>query len=486
MKYPWKNLVFEGGGVKGLAYSGALKILSLHKILDQLQRVAGSSVGSMAATLVSLGYSPDEIKEIFSTLKESDLIETDYFLNKAINLTKEFGIQDGSKLVNLFSRLISEKTGIAFKTFRGLKDLGIGPDLYIIASNIGTKRSEVFSYEHTPDIPIVDAIRASMAVPFFFKPKEIKRKMYLDGGMLLNYPVELFDDAKYVSNASCQLDTAYYANRNKLMNTCRVYNKETLGFRLDSSDQIAEFTCATEGSIGEKPRNIFSFTRSVFETLLDAEENRHLHSDNWQRTIYINTLGVRTMNFNLSEKEKKGLVRSGEVNTAKYLSWWSDISKKNKPVNQLEENNETIWSKLKYFKKTENWGDWKKMDPVLLVRLDAFREFLGTPIFITRGVQGTSDAKKSQHKVGTAVDIIVPNYQGHITDLYNLACSFGFTGAGVYPHWTYKGKKTGGLHLDMRKLPRNTKAARWLCIKKEGKQEYLAYNHTNLKKYKVI
>ena len=64
MAYKFKNLVFEGGGVKGIAYVGALEVLEKEQILGNIKRVAGTSAGAMVAVLIGLGYSAEELKDI--------------------------------------------------------------------------------------------------------------------------------------------------------------------------------------------------------------------------------------------------------------------------------------------------------------------------------------------------------------------------------------------------------------------------------------
>ncbi|XP_062594046.1 uncharacterized protein LOC134255531 [Saccostrea cucullata] len=66
-QYPFKNLIFEGGGAKGIAYPGALKALEEVGILKKIKRFAGTSVGSITATMAALGYSSTEIREVMST-----------------------------------------------------------------------------------------------------------------------------------------------------------------------------------------------------------------------------------------------------------------------------------------------------------------------------------------------------------------------------------------------------------------------------------
>ena len=64
MAYHFRNLVFEGGGVRGIAYVGALEVLDKEGILKDIKRVAGTSAGAMVAVLVGLRYTADELKEI--------------------------------------------------------------------------------------------------------------------------------------------------------------------------------------------------------------------------------------------------------------------------------------------------------------------------------------------------------------------------------------------------------------------------------------
>ena len=65
-RYPFKNLVFKGGGIKAFAYLGAIQAIEEHKILSQIDRVAGNSAGSLMATLVSFRKDAEETSKILS------------------------------------------------------------------------------------------------------------------------------------------------------------------------------------------------------------------------------------------------------------------------------------------------------------------------------------------------------------------------------------------------------------------------------------
>lgn len=151
------------------------------------------------------------------------------------------------------------------------------------------------------------------------------------------------------------------------------------------------------------------------------------------------------------------------------------------------------WSKCHYFKpdsKIDNWGDPYAINDTTVLALDDFRRFIGLPVFVTRGTQGTRDNSMHSKKNGyKAVDVIVPDWDGSAIDFLFAAFRFPFAGLGFYPHWHWKGKRSYGLHLDTRTMPRekdftlNYKQARWMGVNENGKQVYKALSLANLMKY---
>jgi len=138
------------------------------------------------------------------------------------------------------------------------------------------------------------------------------------------------------------------------------------------------------------------------------------------------------------------------------------------------------WSKVKHFSSKDNWRDVSKIVPDLIYLLDSFRSFIGTPLIVTSAYR---EGDKAQHGLGRAVDVVAPKYEGSLFDLYLSAERYAFTGIGLYRDWKHDNKKIGGLHLDVRILSENEKAARWTCVKNSsGTQVYLPMNLETLKK----
>ncbi len=340
MSYHFRNLVFEGGGVKGIAYIGALQKMEQRGILTGIRRVGGTSAGAITAVLVALDYSLAEIDNILRTLNFKKFMDDSWgVVRDTDRLLNQFGWYKGDFFRDWIGEIIKAKTGNSESTFNdafNMKEAKGFRDLYVIGTNLSTKFSEVFSYEHTPRICIADAVRISMSIPLFFAAKRnFRGDLYVDGGVLDNYPVKLFDRQKYVEQYATT--PPYYADHNqRLIDQGKdispyVFNQETLGFRLDSAAEIAVFRDQAEPQ-HEEINDFFDYARALVETIMESQASEHLHSDDWQRTIYVDTLGVKTTDFDLSDQTKQALVESGSAGAKKYFEWYDAPA--SKPANR--------------------------------------------------------------------------------------------------------------------------------------------------------
>jgi NTE family protein len=340
MAYHFRNLVFEGGGVKGIAYVGAMEVLEEKGILKDILRVGGTSAGAINAVLLGLNYSVAETKEILGRLNFRRFLDDTWgIVRDSHRLVNEFGWYKGEYFRDWIGEIIERKTGNSESTFlevAGLKAARGFRDLYFMGTNLSTGFGEVFSHEHTPRMCLADAVRISMSIPLFFAAKRsLRGDVYVDGGVVDNYPVKLFDRQKYVVAHS--RSPGYYATHNQAIRQAGltispyVYNQETLGFRLDSAREIAVFRDQAEPE-HRRIEDFFAYTWALVGTILSIQNNTHLHSDDWQRTIYIDTLGVGTTDFDLSDERKVALVASGRLNTEKYFAWYDDPA--SRPANR--------------------------------------------------------------------------------------------------------------------------------------------------------
>ena len=126
-----KNLVFEGAGIRGIAYCGVVHELESKNVLRTVEKVGGTSSGAIVALTISLGYSGKEIETIITGTNFKKFNDGNYFFIGGINRTnKYFGWYRGNKFENWLENIIREKTGDADITFEQLHTRGF-KDLYI-------------------------------------------------------------------------------------------------------------------------------------------------------------------------------------------------------------------------------------------------------------------------------------------------------------------------------------------------------------------
>ncbi len=215
--------------------------------------------------------------------------------------------------------------------------------IYLVGTNLSRAAYEVFSFEDTPDFPVADAVRISMSIPLFFKAIKLPRKapekkfylrkrnqprdIYVDGGLLNNYPVRLFDRKKYIVGSDNYFIPDYY-QKDKKTSVTYVYNKETLGFRLDSKAEISQFKKYGESVSAETEdiEGLYDYLMMLVSNLLAAQQSAHLNNNDWARTIYIDTHEVGTIDFGLGQEEKQSLVQWGKEGTENFFAWYNDDS----------------------------------------------------------------------------------------------------------------------------------------------------------------
>ncbi|MBI5676665.1 MAG: patatin-like phospholipase family protein [Nitrospirae bacterium] len=316
-----------------MAYIGALDVLAEREILSGIQRIGGTSAGAINAILLGLGFTPEETKEILWSLDFSEFMDDSWgFIRDTERLIEQFGWYKGDYFRGWIGKLIKEKTGNSEATFadaEAMKEKRGFKSLFFMGTNLSTSFSEVFSAEHTPRTCIADAVRISMSIPLFFAAKRSTRgDVYVDGGVLDNYPVKLFDRKKYLSSDNF-IERKYYEKINSQFKNAErpissyVYNKETLGFRLDTKEEISVFRDHAEPPRKEVD-NFFKYSWALIQTTLEAQQSSHLHSDDWARTVYIDTLGVGTTDFKLQDDKKHELVNSGKECALKYFEWYDN------------------------------------------------------------------------------------------------------------------------------------------------------------------
>lgn len=315
------DLVFEGGGVKGIALAGALAVLEEKGF--QPQNIAGASAGAIVATLFAAGYSANELYKIiaeenFSLIKDKGWEDRIPILGPTLSLVRDQGIFEGEYFLERMQKLLENK---GVKTFKDLVHPAYADQpryrykVQLIVSDITTRRMLVLPRDALhlgilpDDLNVALAVRMSMSFPIFFEPVHWRNPqtghehLLIDGGMLSNFPVWLFDSEGKPEWPTFGL---------KLVEDDI---KESIGARLPALNWL-NWGLKTLGPI-------VPFLVNLVSTALEAHDRMYFEDADFARTIPIPALGISTLDFDLSEEKVKALYESGRKAATEFLKDWN-------------------------------------------------------------------------------------------------------------------------------------------------------------------
>lgn len=195
-KFPFTNLVLQGGGAKGLAYSGSLKTLNELGIDKQLNKFAGASAGAFLAMMMALGASHEYICAKLE-INIYRIIKDGARLDNMLGLTKNFGLHPGLKLLEFLGDICEELTGYRDITFLQVYQ-AYNRELCIVVADVTTSEAVFLHPKTYPLMPIRKAVRKSMSFPMVVAAVKEQgldnhQHIFVDGGLFNNYPVRCFD-----------------------------------------------------------------------------------------------------------------------------------------------------------------------------------------------------------------------------------------------------------------------------------------------------
>jgi NTE family protein len=184
-------LIISGGGLKGLSGLGALTYLIENEIIVCPEIYAGTSVGSVICFLMNIGYSSQDIYEILLQIDFTQLIK--YIEPENLLIDPCFGLSSPEPILQVIYSFMKKKNIKKNITFRELFDL-TKTKLVITGTCINDVTINYFSVDKYPNMPILKAIRISISIPFIFRPYLYEGKLWVDGGCMDNFPIDMFAD----------------------------------------------------------------------------------------------------------------------------------------------------------------------------------------------------------------------------------------------------------------------------------------------------
>jgi len=329
IRFPFHNLVFQGGGAKALAYHGAVRVLETEGILPQIERVGGASAGAALAVLLSMRLDMEEIINVYKSFDYEQITAGKSGWMPDSNYTQSFLRRELERIQNSFASVTRLATrfgwyssdysylwmqdtvakysrGDGMATFAQFRKWGFR-DLYIIVTNMTNHTTEVFSADSTPDVAVVDALLMTQALPIFFEALQFDGQQigqgdfFSDGGILINYPLQIFDERTFAWK------NRWFVNG---------VNWETLGCRLYTPEECPK----RSGSI----TNLLTYVQNLFELLIENQAVAYQLSKTAQRrTIDISDCCVRSTEWDVrpyaDDERYLKLVSAGKSATVNFL-----------------------------------------------------------------------------------------------------------------------------------------------------------------------
>jgi NTE family protein len=330
------NLVFEGGGVLGIAYAGVIKALEEANLLKNIREVAGTSVGAIAAAAVACGATSEFADIYIKPFDPNTLLDgSRYKIKIFYDVNKDLGWCRGQVFENWIEEMLDELINI-FKKSSSAAEIKLknrvnncgrnitfddilclfGRKLYITGTSLSEKTLKYFSPETTPNMPVKTAIRISASIPFIFAPVRYEGELYIDGGWLSNYPIQVFDIENGCQTAD---ETLGFMLINKIEREdvgSAALTPKMEGAELKFSDEKNKNKTKKDDKID----NIFSFAAALVETLFKGGQDVFLEKDDLERTVMIETgEKISSLNFNIDNSSRDELYNKGYIYTKKYL-----------------------------------------------------------------------------------------------------------------------------------------------------------------------
>ncbi len=305
------DLVLEGGGVKGIALVGAITVLMERGYT--FQRIAGTSAGSIVGALVAAGFTADELTSTVNAIDYSKFQDghpwDQVIIGKLLDLLDHNGVYRGDYLKSWLGEQLARKgtSSFADMPYTDPDGRAVPPEraykLVVNVSDItqGALRQLPWDYQTHYGLdpggtPVVDAVRCSMSIPLFYRPVKLTSSAkvtswVVDGGMLSNFPVDLFDAPPGVTP-----------------------RWPTFGIRLSGHPNAAQVAAANN------VHNLPSMVQAMLNTMTGFYDRMHINDPAViDRTIFVDTGGVSSTDFHLSDAQRDMLFQNGRTAATNFL-----------------------------------------------------------------------------------------------------------------------------------------------------------------------
>jgi len=271
--------MLSGGGIKVVAILGSIKVLHKQCRDRNVKEYCGVSAGAWMAFMLACGIHVEILERL--------IMELDFGVIRNMNpdailgFPETFGFDDGSKFVMLLEMIF--RTILKLDPKMTFADMKSGIAFRCWATDLTTHSLREFSQKETPTVRIIDALRASTAIPIYFTPHidPITGNMLSDGGIQGNLPLHCLTDDECAETLA-------------------------IGFSVDPEDKP------------KSPQDLMQFMKSVFDCLIHSRNEDVM--EKWKHNILrIPTDNYPSWNFEASREDRTMLLTKGIEATEAWL-----------------------------------------------------------------------------------------------------------------------------------------------------------------------
>lgn len=289
---PPRRILLSGGGIRVISLIGAMRALEKNGKLHRLKEVCGVSAGAFLGFLISSGF---PLKEI-----ESLVINIYFGVIRSMNperfleFPERFGLDDGSAFIKFLESIF--RVALKINPAITLGELVNRPGQLVFrcwATDLNTRKIREFSSKETPSVKVIDALRASMALPFYFTPSidPVTGHMLTDGGVQGALPIH------HLTDEECE-------------------DSLSLAFSYENKEFENVF-----------PEDLMGFANSLCSSLIDSNYENSLKK--WaHKIIYIPCREYPSWNFEASRSDREMLMKKGSDAAEVWLKNSSSSSRK--------------------------------------------------------------------------------------------------------------------------------------------------------------
>ncbi|WP_080450400.1 Dot/Icm T4SS effector VpdC [Legionella pneumophila] len=306
------NLVFCGGGAKIFAHVGVWK--ALNEAGMKPTKFAGSSAGAIMSLMCYLGYTADEISELFKHFKQEHLVQFDIDRNglsdtHSLKTALDYAIANKVRQIVNKYKIPYPKGKITFSTLASLReqfpDCGIGKELIVTATNKRSGKTIYLSANRYPLLEVSEAVKISASFPVLYRDTLLDGEEHNDGGILSNFPTEVFFD-----DHSTLLESEFGNNLKVL--AVQFDN----GIERNVIDRIMDKVYRENFVLNW----IYSLLTGVSDPASGWERDRLKLRQYALQTIIPETGKVSTTGFNVERQSQEELIQNGYQSTLDYLN----------------------------------------------------------------------------------------------------------------------------------------------------------------------